>query len=399
MFLVWFGTFLLTISAWTGAATQNQLITTKPVESRGLTAISAGALHSCAVTDTGEAKCWGDNGAGQLGDGTVVEKLTPVGVAGLASGVSAIASGKDHSCALTAGGSVKCWGANFEGQLGDGTFTDRLAPVDVDGLTSGVSAIVTGDFHSCALTTGGGVKCWGTNLSGELGNGANDASNSPVDVVGLSSGAVAIAAGSGHTCALTASGIKCWGWNGDGQLGDGTTMDRNAPVNVVGFSSAAAYIDAGFAHSCAVTNSGGLKCWGWNGSGQVGDGTTMPRLTPVNVMGLTSGVFAVAAGRNHSCALTTSGGTKCWGGNITGQLGDGTTTPRLAPADVTGLTSGVAEITAGEDHSCAATSNGGLKCWGWNEFGQLGDGTKINRTTCVSVPIQPYLLYLPLVLR
>jgi hypothetical protein len=220
-----------------------------------------------------------------------------------------------------------------------------------------------------------------------------------VDVVGLTSGVATVAAGWGHTCALTtAGGLKCWGNNGVGQLGDGTNTKRTTPVDVVGLTSGVATVAAGRDHTCAVTTAGGLKCWGWNNYGQLGDGTnTGPELcngypcsrTPVDVVGLTSGVAAVAAGGFHTCALTTAGGLKCWGWNNFGQLGDGTNTDRWTPVDVVGLTSGVATVAAGggatEAHTCAVTTAGGLKCWGDNWSGQLGDGTAMDRWTPVDV--------------
>ena len=162
----------------------------------------------------------------------------PVDVAGLASGVSAIAAGR-HTCALTSGGGVKCWGSNGYGRLGNGTTSNSIIPVDVAGLTSGVSAITAGDRHTCALTSVGGVKCWGWNQWGQLGNGTTTDSNIPVDVAGLASGVSAIATGGIHTCALTSGGgVKCWGFTGSGQLGNGTTTSSRTPVDVSGLASA-----------------------------------------------------------------------------------------------------------------------------------------------------------------
>jgi alpha-tubulin suppressor-like RCC1 family protein len=351
-----------------------------------ISAIAAGMWHTCALTSGGGVKCWGLNGNGQLGDGTVTDRHTPVNVSGLASGVSAITAGRSHTCALTAGGGVKCVGANASGQLGNGTTTSRTKPVSVSGLASGVSAITAGDFHTCALTTGGGVKCWGYNGFGQLGDGTDTQRLTPVDVSGLASGVSAIAAGEFHTCALTAEGgVKCWGSNVFGQLGDGTTTTRTKPVNVSGLASRVSAIAAGWDHTCARTTEGGAKCWGWNEYGQLGDGTTIWRLTPVGVSGLASGVSIITVGHAHTCARTSGGGVKCWGLNGNGQLGDGTTTRRLTPTNVSGLASGVSAISAGHAHTCARTSGGGVKCWGWNIFGQLGDGTTTDRHTPVDV--------------
>ena len=338
----------------------------------GVTAINVGNRHTCAVTEGGGVKCWGSNSSGQLGDGTTISSRTPVDVVGLVGGVAAIAAGESHTCAVTAGGGVKCWGSNRYGQLGDGTMSHRLTPADVVALGSTVAAVAAGEYHTCALTTGGGVKCWGSNGSGQLGDGTTTRRSAPVDVVGLGIGVAAIAAGTYHTCALTAGGgVKCWGSNSYGQLGDGTTIiSSSMPVDVVGLESGVVAIAAGHSHSCAVTTGGGVKCWGCNYGGQVGDGTTTHRSTPVDVVGLVSGASAVTAGGEHTCALTAGGGVKCWGSNSSGQLGDG-------------LVSEAAAIAAGAKHTCALTTGGGVECWGQNWFGQLGDGTWMSSSTPV----------------
>ena len=336
-----------------------------------LGAISVGGSHTCALTSAGGVKCWGNNYGGKLGDGSITDRPTPVDVSGLGSGVVAISAGEAHTCALTSAGGVKCWGRNTSGRLGDGSTTDRLTPVDVSGLGSGVVAISARGAHTCALTSAGGVKCWGSNFEGQLGDGSTTDRFTPVGVSGLGNGVVAISAGGGHTCALTsAGGVKCWGVNSSGQLGDGTFANRSTPVNVSGLGSGVAAISAGSLFTCALTSAGGVKCWGFNVSGQVGDGSTTQRLTPVDVSGLGSRAVAISGG----CALTSAGGAKCWGFNGGGQLGDGTITDRLTPVDVSGLGSGVVAISTGNP-TCALTSAGGVKCWGINNFGQLGDGT------------------------
>ena len=358
------------------------------VDVSGLTSgaggITAGWVHTCALTTGSGVMCWGWNYYGQLGDGSTTTRTAPVAVSGL-SGVSAVAAGEAHTCAIVSGG-VKCWGWNGTGQLGNNSTTDSTAPVDVSGLTSGVSAIASGSEHTCALTTGGGVKCWGWNYYGQLGDSTTTSRHTPVDVSGLTSGVVAIAAGAYHTCALVTGGaVKCWGQNYNGQLGNGT-MNQTAnptPVAVSGLSSGVSAIALGGYDSCALTTGGGMKCWGMNGFGQLGDNTTTDRTTPVDVSGLTSGVSAIAPGYDHTCALTTGGGVKCWGNNVYGQVGDGTQTERLTPVDGSGLTNGISAVASGAEHSCALTTGGGVKCWGWNGDGQLGDGTLNHRTTPV----------------
>ena len=181
---------------------------------------------------------------------------------------------------MTAGG-VKCWGANINGQLGDGTTTSSGVPVDVAGLTSGVSAIAVGGEHTCAITSGGGVKCWGWNAKGQVGIGTTTDSDTPVDVPGLGGAVSAVAAGGRHTCALmTAGGVSCWGYNEFGQLGDGTTTDSPMPVAVVGLPSSVRAITTGGNFSCALKTDGGVMCWGLNAAGQLGNGTNMEQLCP-----------------------------------------------------------------------------------------------------------------------
>jgi alpha-tubulin suppressor-like RCC1 family protein/predicted thioesterase len=358
-----------------------------PVDVVGLTsgvqAVAAASLHTCALTLDGGVKCWGANFAGQLGDGTLLDRNTPVDVVGLASGVEAIAVGGFHSCALMAGGAVKCWGGNGQGELGDDSTIDRSTPVDVIGLSSGVTSISAGEEHSCALLAGGGLRCWGSNLGGRIGDGSTIDRPTPVDVVGLPGIVVAVAAGGSQTCALLGGGaVKCWGLNFDGQVGDGSTVDRTAPVDVVGLSAGVQAIAAGTYHTCAVMLSGGAKCWGGNESGELGDGQPGDRRIPEPVFGLANDVTAISAGDFHGCAVA-GGAVKCWGANFDGQLGDGTTTDSLAPVDVVGLSSGVAAVSASGLHSCALLTNGGVKCWGNNSWGQLGDGSYVGRTTPV----------------
>jgi alpha-tubulin suppressor-like RCC1 family protein len=326
----------------------------------------------------GTVMCWGWNHYGQLGDGTTIERLTPVAVSGPASGVQAIAAGGHHTCALLSGGGVKCWGSNTSGELGDGTTIDRSIPVAVSGLASSAQAISAGAGHTCALLGGGGVECWGYNGFGQLGDGKHADSQSPAAVTGLSSGVQAISAGFFHTCALLTSGaVRCWGHNAAGELGDGTITDRLTTVAVSGLASGARAISAGGVdHTCALLNTGAVECWGWNHYGQLGDGTTTEHHTPVTVSGLASGVQAIATGYDHTCALLNTGRVKCWGYNHERELGDGTTTNRLTPVAVSGLPSSVEAIAAGGGHTCALLSDGGFKCWGSNTRGQLGNGMK-----------------------
>jgi alpha-tubulin suppressor-like RCC1 family protein len=348
--------------------------------------VTAGAKHTCVLTAGGGVTCWGANDSGQIGDRTTTDRLWPVPVTGFATGVAAIEAGDSHTCLLTTAGAVRCWGANEHGQLGDGTTTTRTTPVAVNGLAAGVTAIAAGHGHTCAVTVSGGVKCWGANDAGQLGDGTTTDRPTPVTVSGLASGVLAVTAGANHTCALMNVGsVKCWGSNWNGQLGNGTTGQPSVPVQVSGLTSGVAAVTAGASHTCAVMTTGGVMCWGGNTAGQLGDRTTTARSVPVAVIGLAPGVTAIAGGSSHTCALTAGGGIQCWGGDDYGQNGNGTWGWTFFPVSVTGLTAGVAAIEAGDNHTCAVTMGGGLACWGANGSGQLGDGTTTNRDAPTAV--------------
>lgn len=338
-----------------------------------------GGAHSCAISETGRLMCWGRNQEGQLGDGTRADSSRPVDVL-LPDGVgaTAVALGASHSCALLDDTSVRCWGNNGTGQLGDsGVGASSDEPVEVgDGLSA--AAIGAGDSHTCAVLTDGNVECWGRNNRGQIGDGTT--TNRP-DPTGIAFGAVfaQVCGGSRFTCARTVGGsVWCWGKNSDGQLGDGNgggLADQSAsPVEVTGVSDAED-LDCGSAHACVVQTSGDVMCWGDNDQGQIGDDTTGDRLEPVRVTGLPSepSPRGVAAGSAHTCLLFDDESVHCWGANLNGQLGDGSITPHHTPARVTGL-SGAVAVTTGVNYSCALTGTEAF-CWGLNDQGQLGDGT------------------------
>jgi alpha-tubulin suppressor-like RCC1 family protein len=376
-----------------------------------VTAMSAVFKHTCARTSDGSVWCWGLNSHGQLGDGTTSWRARPVqvtrGDSTPLAGVTAISTGDWFTCARTSGGAAWCWGYNDFGGLGDGTVEhDRYHPVRVmqhDGSPlAGVTAIATGDVHTCARTSGGAAWCWGYNYYGQLGDGTRTDRRRAVRVTGTDgnpfAGVTAIAAGGDHTCALTRDGTAwCWGENSGGQLGDGTTTHRRHSVQVVNADGSpfrgVTAISVGIDDTCAVTSDGAAWCWGGNWDGQLGDGTTTDRRHPVQVTkrdgSALTGVVAMSAGYEQTCAVTSGGVAWCWAANHYGQLGDGTMTDRLHPIRVTRsdgspLTAATA-ITAGLKHSCAVTSRGVAWCWGGNFYGQLGDGTQVRRLRAVRV--------------
>ncbi len=339
--------------------------------------MASGGNHNCAVTNGG-VQCWGQNQLGQLGNSATSDSSTPLSVTGISSGAQSVATGQDHSCAIINGG-VQCWGRNRYGQLGNGSNNDSSTPVSTTGLTSNVQAITAGAHHTCAIKNGA-VYCWGNNTYGQLGNNTSDDSSTPVSTTGLTSGVQAIAAGASHTCALITGGVQCWGNNTNGQLGNNSsTASFNTPQAVNGLTSGVQAIASGAYHSCALIN-GGVQCWGNGFFGQLGIGTGnfTSKMTPQPVSGLSSGVQAIAAGDFFTCALV-QGGIQCWGSNAFGQLGvSPSTTPFSAtPLQIPNSTSpftGVQSLSLGAEHTCALI-NDQIQCWGDNTFGQLGNST------------------------
>ena len=372
--------FVVLVTA--SAAAQAQLT---PIA--GINDVQAGANHACALSTGGGLRCWGDNGKGQLGNGSTEFTGLPVDVSGLSSGVTAVAIGWRHTCALLANGDVKCWGDNQRGQLGDGTLLQREVPVTVQGLGAGVTGLALGDVHSCAVFGSGSVMCWGDNSVAQVGNGTTSPTpvTTPVSVGSLTS-AQSITSFDAHTCALLSGGaIKCWGLNNASQLGDGTAVTAPTPVSVLnapGGTAVTGYqaVAAGYRHTCAINGGGGAECWGGNVAGAIGDDDVVTRTTPVAVLGLTGGVQGIDAGYNLSCAKLSGGVIKCWGDNTWGQVGDGTAAgystnasvaSRLTPVSVS-LQQSPHQVAVGGEFACARTVST-VQCWGLNRLGQLGD--------------------------
>jgi alpha-tubulin suppressor-like RCC1 family protein len=452
----------------------------------GATAIAAGGFHTCAVTSGGAATCWGNDGMGQLADGKPGDKsLTATPIAGL-SNVKALSAGEFHTCALIADGTVRCWGHNGFGQLGDGTTKSSAVPVMVQGLPDpttnpvlaittgyghtcalledntarcwgennfgqlgyatptannvmqpsptpqavqhnnappsvppsppqlvtqgGMTAVSAGQFHTCALISGGTARCWGAGGRGQLGTDPNPYSSNPseiedstytVDVGGLSGPASAITAGGFDTCAIvgpdSARSLQCWGYNFYGQLGSAASGSR-VPVQVTAVTGATR-VSAGTGFACALVNAetpNKLVCWGDNSTGELGAGSSVAKTTVWTAVAGIASASTLDAGNGHACAIPTgSSAPQCWGLNGTGQLGNGTTTTSTSPVAVSGLTNATSVSAGGaaavvqRGHTCSLTSDTKVMCWGYNGNGQLGvensDGTVSDASTPVVV--------------
>jgi len=294
--------------------------------------------------------------------------------------VPSVGAGGGHSCALLATGAAYCWGANDEGALGDGTMAgarSTAAPV-VGGHI--FKQLAVGNLHTCGLKPAGTVFCWGDGRTGELGDGGTTSRAVPGPVsTDLTFERIAVGGSSGHTCGLTAAGtLHCWGWNSFGQLGDGTTANRSTPVQVIGLPPVRDIV-LGYANTCALTLSGAAWCWGNNHAGTLGDGTTTNRPTPAPVAGgHTFDALSRSPGRWHHCALKANGSTWCWGRNRYGQLGPGAEDGLFAEPVAVGEGHSWASVNTGGDFVCGLTTTGDVLCWGANWVGgELGDGTAV----------------------
>jgi alpha-tubulin suppressor-like RCC1 family protein len=285
--------------------------------------ISAGALHTCALLETGAVKCWGIDA---IGNGSAAPQPRATQVTGLTSGVTSLSSGGTFACAVLDGG-AKCWGADMFGQEGCNKCGMRLSPGDVTGLAYDVKQVSCGFVHACALLNDGGVQCWGRNLSFQCGTGDNTTNehDTPVLAVAFDAGTDALFAGYDITAAQTGDTFRCVGNNGSGMCGSAPAGPAKA-ARVVALDGGVTNfgVTAAGEHGCAVIDSAVL-CWGADSKGELGDGMMGTQVLPVRALGINEPVIAVAAGGNHTCAITAAGGVLCWGDNTYGQLGNGST--------------------------------------------------------------------------
>lgn len=337
--------------------------------------VAGGGNHTCAILSDGTVRCWGGNYNGQLGNGGTVDALTATEVPGLTS-VSDIGAGGNFTCAIAGAQKAYCWGGNGYGQLGNGQSTGNQ---DQPVLTlSGVRDIATGQAHSCAVKTNSDVVCWGRNQNAQVGNGNNPEEVTPVYVM---TGGVAVSVGLTHSCTLTTGGdVWCWGNNGDGQVGKGNKAAKVVPTKVTTMPNTIS-VSAGGNDTCGIRTGGDLYCWGENYHGQAGDPNNPNDITsPELVTGLPP-MSKVAIGIAHGCGLSTAGEVWCWGSQAV--LGSPSAS-RAAPQKVPGLTD-ITDIASGSHHACAITSTGTAYCWGANSDGKVGDGTTTDRYSPVLV--------------
>jgi alpha-tubulin suppressor-like RCC1 family protein len=389
-----------TITATSEGKSARTTVTVIAVSITAFASVIAGGAHTCALTAGGAAYCWGRGESGQLGvpaptstcpfdAGALPCIKVPVAVGGGLT-FTQLAGGAAHTCGLTSDGTAYCWGSNSSGQVGDNALTNRDAPVPV---ATGLKfvRIDAGAQHTCALTSDGRAYCWGSNGRGQLGDGTTTLRSGPVAVTGghtfqrIAAGGYSI----GHTCALTVGGeVYCWGDNERGQLGLGTggaVADLTAhpePAPVIGAPTFTALATGLGRHACALTSTGAAYCWGDNTFGALGDGSSRQSPVPVAVQGGLALTHVIAGGFiGHTCGLTADGAAHCWGENEVGAIGDGSTVDREMPSAVTGALS-FTSLDAGFRHTCGRATTGAVYCWGSGGAGQLG----INSTTPVSVP-------------
>ncbi len=338
----------------------------------GLGRLSSGFDHSCALTAVGAAYCWGGNGFGQLGNNSKDASSIPVPVAGNLL-FSSISAGGNTTCGLMLAGAAYCWGSNTDGGLGNNSQTQSLIPVPVSGGLVFSSIGVADTNTVCGLTTFGIVACWGSNDRQQLGfNSTVPRSLTPVLVAGGSQLFSSLSVGGAHSCGLTALGAAyCWGFNGSGQLGVGTSGTNLGQPTLVGNSLTFSSIYTGTYQTCALTSDGTAYCWGRNDFGQLGTANNTQSTSPVLVSGNLR-FSRLDGGEQHTCGLTPTSTLYCWGRNNNGELGTGNTTTTNTPTLVGG---GLvfAGFSTGWFHTCAITPTGLKYCWGSNTAGQIGN--------------------------
>lgn len=373
--------------------------------------LSALYSNTCGINFNDKAYCWGANGSGQVGDSTSVTKTTPAPIldTGVLAGltIDAVSTGSTHACAIASNKKPYCWGANNYSQLGDGTTVAKTTPNTVTntGAIAGLDivSITANQYNTCALASNETLYCWGYNLNGQLGIGNTTTKNVPtlVPATGILAGLTikSFSLGAAHVCAIASNySAYCWGSNFYGQVGNGSTaFTVSSPVAVVKTGALSGLtikmIASGSSHTCAIASNDKVYCWGNNASGQLGDGTTTRRTSPILVSGVLAGltINSISVGNDATCVIASDGKAYCWGANTYSQI-DTTTSNKTTPTEIntTGALTGLTfkSLVAGNYHTCAITSDDQSYCWGRNNSGQLGDGRMpTNYNVLNSLPI------------
>jgi alpha-tubulin suppressor-like RCC1 family protein len=360
--------------------------------------LSAGAANTCAIYPNQKVYCWGSNVHKQLGIGTnnLSYALQPIPVNGLNGIPVGVSTGFDSACSLLTFGTIRCWGNNALGALGakfnKGDVSHAQTSAALAGPTAAPAQEATGQRHMCYLDNDKIVKCQGSNAFGQLGNGTTVDSLVPVAAAGINGSTPGttvdqLVTGDNHTCILLVNNnVKCWGANNVKQLGATTaTTNSNVPVDVPDLANTVRQLASGADHTCAIRGNSDVICWGSNSFGELGNGAVAPFAGTVLVDNLAGDAKEIAAGTYHSCALMTNGTVRCWGANTYGQLGNGNTNNATRPVTVAGLPRPAVAITAGGYHSCAKLDDGSIRCWGKNDKGQLGNNSKTNSVIPVAI--------------
>ncbi len=350
--------------------------------------------HACAIRDDRSVWCWGDGSVGQLGDGAGSKSTVPVRVSALVAPVSNVTTGNDYSCALSVDHELYCWGYNEMGQAGANAPKFQAYPFKLPPFGTASSRVVqveAGCWHTCARKDDGTVWCWGWNAAAQLGDGTQNSRNTPAQVEGLGNSVTKVALGCAHSCALKQDGsVWCWGHGFYGETGTGKGAAKSVivalPTQVQALANGVAGVYAGAKHTCALKKDGTLWCWGDDSIGELGDGGSHAiHYLPVRATAFGEGVVDVFLGTDYTCVKKTDQGAWCLGFNANGELGDGTTFARNAPVLINPPGGVVTEIAASLADwidvgflggvTCARTAVGTLSCWGFNNHGQLGNGS------------------------
>ena len=325
---------------------------------------------------------WGSNLYGQLGDGTQTGRSSPVTTAGGGTTWAIVSSGGCHIAAVKTDGTLWTWGPGAAGRLGDGTTNGRSSPGTTEGGGTTWASVSSGVIHTSAVKTDGTLWTWGSNGTGQLGDGTRTDRSSPVTTAGGGNTWAQVSSVVNHTAAVKTDGtLWTWGLNSQGRLGSGTTADRSSPGTTAGGGTDWASVASGACHTAAVKTDGTLWTWGSNSFGQLGDGNTTGRSSPVTTAGGGTDWASVSSGCVHTAAVKTDGTLWTWGGNCNGILGDGTVTSRSSPGTTAGGGTTWAQVSSGDVHTAAVKTDGTLWTWGCNGNSELGTGTITSRTS------------------